>query len=265
MILKRLTKSQKHEILEGYRTGHSTNDLAIQFDCSPNTVNRTVKTLISEDEYKILKDKRSKINKAKMGSITYEITNKELENPVKDLIQERSMITDKTSKDDKDSFTSLDDKSEMNSFEKDLSEISSLDKKLRETNSKSHKYENQFEEIAPLESSFCFDVEKRKQDLYELDNKILPEIAYMIVDKKVELDAQLISSLPDWSFLPKDELERQAILLFATQRSAKRSCSRNQRVIKIPNTKVFQTTKSFLVSKGITRLIIDDSLISLIN
>ena len=87
----------------------------------------------------------------------------------------------------------------------------------------------------------------------------------MIVDKKVELDLQLIADLPEWSFLPENELKRNAILVFANQRSAKRICSRNQRVIKIPNTSVFRLSKPYLISKGITRLILEDSIIALDN
>ena len=85
----------------------------------------------------------------------------------------------------------------------------------------------------------------------------------MIVDKKVELELQLISDLPEWSFLPENELQRKAILLFANQRSAKRICSRSQRVIKIPNTSIFKISKPYLISKGITRLILEDSIIGL--
>ena len=85
----------------------------------------------------------------------------------------------------------------------------------------------------------------------------------MIVDKKVELELQAISDLPEWSFLPENELKRIAIVLFSNQRTAKRICSKNQRVIKIPNTKVFNLSKSYLISKGITRLIFEESIIAL--
>ena len=87
----------------------------------------------------------------------------------------------------------------------------------------------------------------------------------MLVDKKIELEPLPISELPEWSFLPDNELERQAILLFPNQRTAKRNCSRNQKVIKIPNTSILKNFKSYLLAKGITRLIIEDSLISLEN
>ncbi len=124
-------------------------------------------------------------------------------------------------------------------------------------------FDANFEEIEPLISSFDFD--KKQLDFEILNYESLPESVYMIVDKKVELDLQLISDLPEWNFLPETELKRNAILLFANQRSAKRSCSRNQRVIKIPNTKIFEISKLYLIAKGITRLILEDSIIALDN
>ena len=114
-----------------------------------------------------------------------------------------------------------------------------------------------------LISSFDFDSKNQKSEFKILNYESLPESVYMIVDKKVELDLQPISDLPEWSFLPENELKRIAILLFSNQRSAKRICSRNQRVIKIPNTNIFKLSKSYLISKGITRLIIEDSIIGL--
>ena len=124
-------------------------------------------------------------------------------------------------------------------------------------------FDNNFEEIPPLSSSFDFELNEQKDDFQILNYDSLPESVYMIVDKKVELDLQPISDLPEWSFLPENELQRNAILLFSNQRSAKRICSRNQRVIKIPNTSIFQLSKSYLISKGITRLILEDSIIGL--
>ena len=66
MISRRLSKPQKAEILEAYRAGDNTNLIAKNYNCTPNTINRTVKTLLSESEYTLLKKKRSKIgNKTK--------------------------------------------------------------------------------------------------------------------------------------------------------------------------------------------------------
>ena len=125
--------------------------------------------------------------------------------------------------------------------------------------------ENSFEEIPPLLSGFNFEIEKQKIDVKLLSDESLPEIVYMLVDKKVELEFQPISAIPEWNFLPDTELTRNAIVLFSNQRNAKRSCTKNQRVIKIPNTLVFKISKSYLITKGITRLIFEDSIIGLDN
>ena len=62
MISRRLTKIQKDQILEAYQAGENTNTLAEKYSCSSNTINRTVKTLLSDSEYKLLKEKRLKSN-----------------------------------------------------------------------------------------------------------------------------------------------------------------------------------------------------------
>ena len=213
MISRRLSKTQKEEILEAYRAGVSTNALAGQYSCTPNTINRTVKTLLSESEYSLLKKKRSKISN-----------------------KSEKLIDNETVKDKKE----------------DLG-----------VKSNEESYNPEFEVIAPLVSDFDFDPAAQKLDFEILNYECLPESVYMIVDKKVELDSQPISDLPEWSFLPENELKRNAIILFPNQRSAKRICSRNQRVIKIPNTSIFKLSKPYLISKGITRLILEDSIIAL--
>ena len=240
MISKRLTKAQKAEILEAYKAGDDTSFLAEKHRCTTNTINRTVKTLLSESEYILLKEKRSK-NAYKKEKIK-----------------------------DQDITLGLDeglgnsDSVEIDSYKNDISDDFEVKLSTDKHYSKNNDYgENNFELIAPLISEFDFDKDKQKSDFEILHYESLPESVYMIVDKKVELDLQLISDLPEWSFLPENELERNAILLFSTQRSAKRSCSRNQKVIKIPNTSIFKLSRPYLISKGITRLILEDSIIAL--
>ena len=62
MISRRLTETQKTEILDAYKDGHNTNLIAKNYNCTPNTINRTVKTLLSEKEYTLLKKNRAKIS-----------------------------------------------------------------------------------------------------------------------------------------------------------------------------------------------------------
>ena len=244
MILRRLTKIQKAEIIERYKAGDSSISLAEKYNCTSSTILRIVKTLLSDHEYILLKEKRSK-SKNKLGK---KFQNSTLKEKLKD----------------ENNTTELDERNK--NLETDQISSVSLDNTYdNNLTIKNHKIDNynKFELIAPLLSSFDFDPINKTSDYQILDAGSLPESVYMIVDKKVELDTQLISDLSEWSFLPENELKRNAILLFPNQRSAKRSCSKNQRVIKIPNTSVFKLSKPYLISKGITRLILEDSIIAL--
>ena len=272
MISSRLTKAQKVEILEAYKAGFSTNSLAEKYRCAPNTINRTVKTFLSDSEYKFLKEKRSKINIKKDKMVDNQIEQQKN----KDIEQTNNLTLFKEKFKDEDICTKIDQEFEN----PELKKISSLtieskdclSHELSSENQDNHhddvdtnneNFDKNFEVIPPLIS--VFDQENQNSDFEILDFENLPESVYMIVDKKVELDLQSISDLPEWSFLPDNELQRKAILLFTNQRSAKRSCLRSQRVIKIPNTSVFKLSKSYLISKGITRLILEDSIIALDN
>ena len=85
----------------------------------------------------------------------------------------------------------------------------------------------------------------------------------MIVDKKIELDVKLLKDYAEWQFLPEDDLNRKTIRIFFDIKKAKGLCNKDNKVIKVPNTNVFKLTSNFLISKGITRIVCEDELISL--
>ena len=254
MISRRLTKTQKAEILESYRSGDNTNSLAEKYNCTTNTINRTVKTLLSDSEYTILKKQRLKMNNKKVELINIQNSDKKQEETEHNI-----------KKDDDLCIKENEDKSTLISTASNDSFFDRKNKNNNNSDDYNQNIKNNFEEIEPLITNFDFELDKQKSNFEILNYESLPESVYMIVDKKVELELHTISDLPEWDFLPENELKRNAILLFSNQRSAKRSCSRNQRVIKIPNTSVFKLSKSYLVSKGITRLILEESIIALDN
>ena len=274
MISRRLTKDQKSEILNAYMAGESTKALAEKYSCTGNTINRTVKTLLSESEYLLLKETRLKGNNKKGKFVNKEyvkVKDEDLQNSNSLIsLKDKEKVEDRILKANEDFYISEVDALDSLAFEKasnsqeDLPFESQNNKKI-DVDKQKNDFDNNFEVIAPLVSDFDFDQEKKKSDFEILNYESLPESVYMIVDKKVELDLQTISDLPEWWFLPESELERNAIILFPNQRSAKRSCSRNQRVIKIPNTSIFEISKSYLIAKGITRLILEDSIIAVDN
>jgi len=121
---------------------------------------------------------------------------------------------------------------------------------------------NEFMEIAPLE--YEIDIAEQKDlssvPISEID---FPKIVYMIVDKKIELEVKYLRDFPSWEFLSKEELNRKTIQIFNELKDAKRFCTKDQKVIKVPNTEVFRIVAPILLSKGISRIINEEKLIAL--
>ena len=91
----------------------------------------------------------------------------------------------------------------------------------------------------------------------------LPKTVFMVVDKKIELETKYLKDYPDWEFLSKDELNRRTIQIFEDLKKAKGICTKDQKVIKVPNTNVFSIVAPLLVSRGISRIVTEDKLIAL--
>ena len=119
-----------------------------------------------------------------------------------------------------------------------------------------------FLEIAPID--YEIDNSSRKElssvPLSEVD---FPKVVYMIVDKKIELEIKLLKDFPEWQFLPKDDLSRKTIEIFFDLNLAKRSCNKEQKVLKVPNTDVFRIASPVLIAKGISRIVCAENLIAL--
>ena len=121
---------------------------------------------------------------------------------------------------------------------------------------------NEFMEIAPLD--YEIDIAEQKDlssvPITEID---FPKIVYMIVDKKIELEVKYLRDFPSWEFLSKEELNRKTIQIFNELKDAKRFCTKDQKVIKVPNAEVFRIVAPILLSKGISRIINEEKLIAL--
>ena len=121
---------------------------------------------------------------------------------------------------------------------------------------------NEFMEIAPLD----YEIDSAEQKdlssvpISEID---FPKIVYMIVDKKIELEIKYLRDFPNWEFLSKEELNRKTIQIFNELKDAKRFCTKDQKVIKVPNAEVFRIVAPILLSKGISRIINEEKLIAL--
>ena len=120
----------------------------------------------------------------------------------------------------------------------------------------------EFIEISPLH----FDPENlpRKElssiPLKEVD---FPKTVYMIVHKNIELEIKLLKDYPEWEFLPHEDLQRKTIEIYFDLKLAKGACSKEQKVIKVPNTDVFRIVSPILISRGISRIVSEEKLIAL--
>ncbi len=226
-MAKRLSEKDKEEIAQSFKDGKSIDVLSKDFNCNKLTVIRNLKKNLGEVKYKEL------INNKKLNT--------------------------KNHKNNKNSIKKSDDFEINNKSKKDYS-----DKKDSNINLNGTDFEpvDSFLEIAPLD--YELDDSSRKElssvSISEVD---FPKIVYMIVDKKIELEIKLLKDFPEWDFLPDDDLNRKTIEIFFDLNLAKRSCNKEQKVLKVPNTDVFRIAAPILTAKGISRIVCAENLIAL--
>jgi len=226
-LAKRLTNKQIEEIIINFSQGKSIEELSKEFQCTKLTISRNLKKKLGEKNFKDVLSK----TKSKVGS----------------------------------SFSE-------ESYSKDIT-VAPINKNISEKNiSEPHKYnqnsdnndinQTQFFEIAPLD---CEIDSTKQKDLSSrsIEEISFPDLVYMIVDKKIELEIKLLKEYSDWQFLSQEELNRKTIKIYYDSKSAKRECNKEQRVIKVPNTNVFKLVAPLLISRGISRIITEDKLIAL--
>ena len=119
-----------------------------------------------------------------------------------------------------------------------------------------------FIEITPLNCQIENEPQKElsSEPISEIE---FPKTVYMIVDKKIELEIKYLKDYPEWQFLSKEELNRKTIEIYTDLKIAKRFCNKEQKVIKVPNTDVFRIVAPLLISRGISRIVSAEKLISL--
>ncbi|MBW4574072.1 MAG: transposase [Aphanothece sp. CMT-3BRIN-NPC111] len=98
-----------------------------------------------------------------------------------------------------------------------------------------------------------------------LSEASLPKTCYLVVDRAAELIAKPLKDFSDLGKIPAAEVQQKTLPIFDNHRVARRFSNRTQRVIKIPDGRMLQKTCSHLQAKGITRLLIDGQVYSLLH
>mgnify|MGYP001489126652 CR=1 FL=1 len=141
-------------------------------------------------------------------------------------------------------FKSLINKNAKNKFEENtisfVKEETKIDQITTDISLNNEEKENlnEFYEIIPLIN--VKNIENQKElASYPFKKIEFPKVVYILVDKAIELEIKLLKEFPEWSFLPSEDLGRNAIEIFSDHRKAKVKCIQNQKVIKVPNPNVF--------------------------
>ena len=225
-MAKRLTLIEKKEMLNLFINGQSIDELSRKFECVKSTIIRNLKNTLESKEYNFL------INKNK-NETHYENNSQQ-----DDFKKTKKDLTDKE-KISNDPIKVIDHNEEPNFFSN-----------------------QQFMEITPLDCQISNEMQRDLSSVPISEVK-LPKIVYMIVGHKIELETKILKDYPEWQFLSSSELKRKTIQIYFDLKIAKRFCNKEQKVIKVPNTDVFKIAAKLLLSRGITRIVTPENLISL--
>ena len=251
MAPARLSDSQKQELVSQFKAGETAAALAEAFGCSPNTVSRTVKALLSPEEYDSLKQKRGgrgaaaagakedepKAEEAAKPEAAPEVPSPEAELEADEPLEGSSSLA----LDDADDFGADDSDEELDELSDDDSAVET------------------FVAIAPLPGLGVIDSGAPCVSKPLVDGS-LPSTVYLLVDREVELKGTPVKNFSELGAVADTEMEQQAIALFSNPRQAKRQCGRSQRVIKVPDSGVFGRTAPFILAQGISRIVLEGSL-----
>ena len=228
-MAKRLSDKQKEQLSQEFINGKNINDLVEKFKSTKLTISRYLKKNLGEKTYKSL------IQKSKASKVLS--TNEEISTVKENLNQVNNQVAEKN--------ISRKEEDEFNFLKEELDFAS-----------------NNFVEVVPLNYEID-NLTQKDLSSVPISDIDFPKIVFMIVDNKIELQTKTLNDYPNWQFLSKEELNRNTIEIFFDLKTAKRFCSKEQKVIKVPNTDVFRIVAPILKSRGISRIVTIDKLIAL--
>ena len=222
-MAKRLTEKQKEEIKINFLDYQSIDNLSEKFNCSKTTIIRNLKKSLGEKKYKEILNRLNEPFDVEGENL--------LENDNKQTFEEN--IIKKT----EDTSIGISNEDKISPFES-------------------------FIEITPLDHDFE-DVSQKDISSIPLSEIKLPNMVFLIVKKEIELETKYLKDYPEWQFLPQNDLKRKTIEIHFDLKTAKRMCNKDQKVIKVPNTDVFRIVAPILMSRGISRIVTAENLISI--
>ena len=224
-MAKRLTEKQKEEIKINFLDNQSVEFLSEKFNCTKTTIIRNLKKSLGEIKYKEILNKLNE---------TFHYKDEKLLENDNEPIYEKNIIN---KLDNSSISVGRSNQDKINPFES-------------------------FIEITPLEHDFEV-VSQKDISSIPLSEIKLPNMVFLIVKKEIELETKYLKDYPEWQFLPQNDLKRKTIEIHFDLKTAKRICNKDQKVLKVPNTDVFRIVAPILISRGISRIVTAENLISI--
>ncbi len=224
-LAKRLSEKQKEEIKINFLDNQSVEFLSEKFNCTKTTIIRNLKKSLGEIKYNEILNRLN---------ATFDLKNKNLLENDNQQINEKNKIN---KSDDTSISIGISNEDKINPFES-------------------------FIEITPLDHDFEA-VSQKDISSIPLSEIKLPNMVFLIVKKEIELETKYLKDYPEWQFLPQNDLQRKTIEIHFDLKTAKRICNKDQKVIKVPNTDVFRIVAPILMSRGISRIVAAENLISI--
>ena len=224
-LAKRLTEKQKEEIKINFLDNQSVEFLSEKFNCTKTTIIRNLKKSLGEIKYKEILNKLNETFHFKDEKLLENDNEPIYEKSIKNKLDNNSISVGRSNED------------KINPFES-------------------------FIEITPLEHDFEV-VSQKDISSIPLSEIKLPNVVFLIVKKEIELETKYLKDYPEWQFLPQNDLKRKTIEIHFDLKTAKRMCNKDQKVIKVPNTDVFRIVAPILMSRGISRIVTAENLISI--
>jgi transposase-like protein len=287
---RRLNNAEKEEIIDLYRqTGETTLTLADRFGVSNSTIGRIVKSGLSDDEYdSLVQRKRGRGAEARAAvveeaEIEEEVEATELEGEADEADDtavaewDEDEAFEKVDGDEDEALEEADDDdfdfdrdaallgegaeaellevaAEFEGLRPDLVEDEDdLDDDLEEEFD-----DEEYEEGEEADLSGFFGGDRQAFTVLPFADAVMPRVCYLVVDRGAELIAPPLREFGELGQMSSQEAEHRTLPIFDNHRVAKRfSNIRTQRVIKVPDSRIFYKVTHHLVAKGIDRLLVD--------
>ena len=250
MSAKKLSDPVKQEILQLYReTDETTSTLAERYEVSSSTISRFLKTNLTSTEYDELIQQKRFTKVSKTNNLELELSTIS-EEAIFSLAVEEEMV------EPQDNFfpeAKIVESAAVNSSDYFYFEDDDLEDEDQED-------DDEWDDSSISSPTLATNINLQ---VLPLKAAAFPKTCYLVIDRSAELITRPLKDFAQLGKIPSEEYQQKTLPVFDNHKVAKRFSNRSQRVIKVPDGRIFQKASNYLQAKGITRILLDGQIYSL--